>query len=243
NTNKDSFQHHSNDHHLQSTYLLSSPSCYYSIPQNSNAQTVISSATNTCMTAYLLNNPLSIIDLRQIAQNNNNNTGITITNENHYNNPITFYTTNNNHKLLSSTIENHVNYVDLNNNSLINLIPVSYNSNLTPFIMNNTLINTTLSTITMTTDSNMTSKAFVNLPCNTVSTCTTTTTTTSNNNNTGSTTDVVTAAVITTGISGDYIQTIKVGDNNSNRCYPKSSLLIDAKENHPPTPALIVQVS
>ncbi|CAH8609441.1 hypothetical protein MS3_00009002 [Schistosoma haematobium] len=242
NTNKDSFQHHSNDHHLQSTYLLSSPSCYYSIPQNSNAQTVISSATNTCMTAYLLNNPLSIIDLRQIAQNNNNNTGITITNENNYNNPITFYTTNNNHKLLSSTIENHVNYVDLNNNSLINLIPVSYNSNLTPFIMNNTLINTTLSTITMTTDSNMTSKAFVNLPCNTVSTCTTTTSNNNNNNNnTGSTTDVVTAAVITTGISGDYIQTIKVGDNNSNRCYSKSSLLIDAKENHPPTPALIVQ--
>ncbi|CAH8600034.1 unnamed protein product [Schistosoma margrebowiei] len=244
NTNKDSFQHHSNDHHLQSTYLLSSPSCYYSIPQNSNAQTVISNATNTCMTAYLLNNPLSIIDLRQIAQNSNNNTGITITNENNYNNPITFYTTNNNHKLLSSTIENHVNYVDLNNNSVINLIPVSYNSNLTPFIMNNTLINTTLPTITMTTDSNMTSKAFVNLPCNTVSTCTTTTSTSNNNNNnnTGSTTDViVTAAVITTGISGDYIQTIKVSDNNSNRCYPKSSLLIDAKENHPPTPALIVQ--
>ncbi|XP_018652784.1 hypothetical protein Smp_143960.1 [Schistosoma mansoni] len=246
NTNKDSFQHHSNDHPhpLQPTYLLSSsPSCYYSIPQNSNTRTIINNATNTCMTAYLLNNPLSIIDLRQITQSNNS-TGIAITNENHYTNPITLYTTNNHHKLLSSSssaavaMGNHVNYVDLNNNSLINLIPISYHSNISPFIMSNTIMNTTLSTITMTTDSsNITSTAYVNFTCNTVSTCTTTTTTTTatsssnSSNNTGSTTDVVvtTAVITTTGISDDYIQTIK------------KSLLMDAKENHPPTPALIVQ--
>ncbi|CAH8616363.1 unnamed protein product [Schistosoma rodhaini] len=244
NTNKDSFQHHSNDHPhpLQPTYLLSSsPSCYYSIPQNSNTQTIINNATNTCMTAYLLNNPLSIIDLRQITQSNNS-TGIAITNENHYTNPITLYTTNNHHKLLLSSssssaavaMGNHVNYVDLNNNSLINLIPISYHSNISPFIMSNTIMNTTLSTITMTTDSsNITSTAYVNFTCNTVSTCTTTTTTTTatsssnSSNNTGSTTDVV----VTTAVS----------DNNSNKCYSKKSLLMDAKENHPPTPALIVQ--
>ncbi|CAH8535429.1 unnamed protein product [Schistosoma turkestanicum] len=284
--------HHSTTYHVQPTsHVFSASPCYYSIPPTSTTtQTVISSssssssisssgnASNTCMTtAYILSNPLSIIDLRQIAQNNNNNNNnhnnSNTTNNNNsnisYHTPLTLYTTNNTHKTLLSTNGNHVNYVNINS-SLINMIPVGcYTANLAPFIVTTT----TLSTMGMSSNDSMTcSVTFVTSGC-TNSTTTTTTASSSSmmmsiscSSTEESTTGVV-ATVSSADLDNDCVQTIKVNNNNNtstaysttsttynhissssnntnihNKSYSKKSLLIDAKENQPPTPALIIQI-
>ncbi|KAH8857671.1 hypothetical protein KSF78_0008659, partial [Schistosoma japonicum] len=185
-TSNTSFQHYPEDHpsnynclppeHQHPSHLSSLSSCYYSIPPGPHAQTLISSATNTCMTAYILSNPLPVIDLRQITENCQ---GVTISNGSNNSGsgggggPITFYTTG------------------ANNISCSSSLPYTCNNN------NN------------------------------------------NNNNTGlSTLTTALLLLVVTGVSDNCIQTVHV----DNSCYYSNrSLFIDAKENHPPQPALIIQ--
>ncbi|KAK4468109.1 hypothetical protein MN116_008278 [Schistosoma mekongi] len=225
-TSNKSFQHYPEDHssnynchppeHQHPSHLSSLSSCYYSIPPGSHAQTLISSATNTCMTAYILSNPLPVIDLRQVTGNCQ---GVTINNGSNNSGsgdgggPITFYTTSANNNNLT-IIGNNVDYLDLYNNSLLNLIPVTCSSSL-PCTFNN----------------NNNSTAVTANPTSTAPACCTIPTMLS------TTTGVVVTAVVT-GVSDSCIQTVQV----DNSCYYSNrSLFIDAKENHPPQPALIIQ--